>query len=65
MRTGCCNLEQILGYRSGLDVDNLAGLHVEGRTVDDAAIDHDVPVHNGLTSLGNGASETSAQYQSV
>lgn len=48
-----------------MHVDHLAFLHTVGRTVHTLTVNTDVTVHHELTSLGNSASETSTQNQSV
>src|SRR5690606_14540864 len=62
---GRCYLERLGAFAPGLDVDELARLHAEGRAVDELAVDHDVTVHNHLTSLRRGARDGRTNEESV
>src|SRR5690606_28172146 len=65
VRTGGGDLERGHGLALRLDLDDLARLHAEGRTVDELAVDEDVAVHDGLAGLGDRTGEAGAQDEGV
>src|SRR6478735_6549610 len=59
------HLEGLGALALGLDVDELARLHAEGRAVDELAVDEDVAVHDELTRLRRGAGEARTEHEGV
>jgi hypothetical protein len=59
------NLERFHALGALFDVNQLSGLDTERGAVNELTINEDVTVHDHLTRLRRGASETSAKYESV
>lgn len=60
-----CHHELGRGLRTRLDLENLAGLDAERRTVYKLAVDEDVTVNDNLASLGDRAGKTGAKNEGV
>jgi hypothetical protein len=59
--SGGCNLERLGTFALLVNVNGLAWLHAEARTVYSRTVHKDVAVNNHLTRLGNGSCEAGAK----